>query len=347
MENALKIFASMSFWSAIFTTIVLIALGFLFRKKNIIGAEGKHVLTAYILKLAIPALAFCGFMQDFDVNQFKESIQVFLFTFVTYIILLVIMKLVFIKLEKNKANVSQCVSVFGQVTMFSLPIIIAIYGEESIIACNLSVVAFRLFLYTYVYFTIMGIKIEKHNIAHSAKQILLNPIMILTFLGILIWVFQDVMPQVNISGVSYGFLRIDKTLPWLYQPIYAVYKTTIPLSMFLIGIILGSSNIKNAFKSKLAWLLAFFKSFGVSMIALILVVSCQAIGIVNLGRVGIATIVLCFAAPVSVVVSTYSASADNNAYLVSDTCFLSTILSIALLPLLALIVELVLLLPIF
>ena len=66
-----------------------------------------------------------------------------------------------------------------------------------------------------------GIKIEKKNL----KMIFGNIIVIATFAGLLIWIFQASLPQVavqvklvkKLKEVMYAFLRIDKTAPWLFK----------------------------------------------------------------------------------------------------------------------------------
>ena len=59
-----------------------------------------------------------------------------------------------------------------------------------------------------------GIKADKNNI----KQMFLNSIVLATFLGMFIWVFQDSLPQITIGEKSYAFLRIDKTASGYFKP---------------------------------------------------------------------------------------------------------------------------------
>ena len=55
------------------------------------------------------------------------------------------------------------------------------------------------------------------------KEIFLNPIILATFLGLFIWLFQEKLPQIAVASAdgatNYAFLRIDQTLPWVYKPL--------------------------------------------------------------------------------------------------------------------------------
>ncbi|UPU38714.1 hypothetical protein MX850_08850 [Erysipelothrix sp. Poltava] len=90
-------------------------------------------------------------------------------------------------------------------------------GNEGALYANLFNVAYRVFLYSYGYILFSGLKFEKKNL----KQIILNPIIIATFLGFLIWMFQASLPQVTVgageTAKTVAFLRLDVTLPWFMK----------------------------------------------------------------------------------------------------------------------------------
>jgi len=75
-----------------------------------------------------------------------------------------------------------------------------------------------------------GMKFEKKNL----KLIFGNIIVIATFAGLLIWVFQGSLPQVAVMDkdkeVMVAFLRIDKTAPWLFKAISYLADLSSPLA---------------------------------------------------------------------------------------------------------------------
>ncbi|MHC9361651.1 AEC family transporter, partial [Clostridium perfringens] len=88
---------------------------------------------------------------------------------------------------------------------------------------------------------------------------LLNPVIIATFLGLFIWLFQVMLPQVQIGDKSYAFLRIDQTLHWLYKPLTYLDKLCSPLAWLAICITLAEVPFKQAVGQKEPWVYSLIK----------------------------------------------------------------------------------------
>lgn len=114
----------------------------------------------------------------------------------------------------------------GSTTYVGIPIINAVYSEEGIIYANMFNTGFRIFLYSYSYIKMGGMKFE----AKQLKTIFGNITIIATFLGLAIWLTRDLMPQVTTADGTFGILRIDQTLPWLYQPMKCLASMASPLA---------------------------------------------------------------------------------------------------------------------
>ena len=146
------------------------------------------------------------------------------------------------------------------------------------------------------------------------------------------------------SNINYGFIRIDKTLPWLYKIISTIASLASPLGMLLVGITLGRLDIKSAFSNKLAYILSILRSFIAPLIVLGICLIWQLIfknSSFVLGSDIICSIIICFASPASVVVNTYCVQYENEAILSSDVILLSTIISIISVPLFVIFVNLI------
>lgn len=339
-----------NFIGAILTSIGFILLGFLLRRKNIITTEGKTSIIEIVLKIALPAMAFSAFMTDFNVNNFKENILVFIISFILYIVIIGFGHLIFIKHHKNDRNVMSIFMAISQLTFFSIPILKAVYEDsysEVMLPANMMTLSFRLVLYIYCYLIISKLKFNKENVKNSIKKVVINPIMIAMFLGIFIWLSQIFMPTIAIEGIEYSFLRIDKTVPSLFVVISAAEKLTTPLAMVIIGCILGEADFLSAFKDKKAWLCSILRTIAVPTFVILLLMLLQTVNIINFNEYDFAVIVIGFGAPLSAVVSTYCSTFNNNSELASRVCFLSTLLCILTFPILFIAIKLVVLLPIF
>lgn len=348
LEIIKSILTDANFIGAIISSLGFIFLGFLLRNKNIITTEGKKVLTFIVLKVALPAMAFSSFMTDFNVDSFNDNLQIFILSLILYIVLLAIGHLIFVKKGKDK-SVFSILIVVGQLTFFSIPILNAVYGssKEVLLPANMMTLAFRLILYIYCYLVISKLSFNKNNMKESIKKLVLNPIMIAMFIGIFVWISQLFIPTVNINGIDYSILRIDKTIPSLFVFISACEKLTTPLALIVIGCILGEAHFLASFKDKFAWLLAVLKTVCVPIVILLVVLLFQGINLINFNEYEVAVLVLGFGAPLSAVINTYCSTYENNANTASRVCFLSTLLCIITYPILFVVIKLIITMPIF
>ena len=341
MEEIKLVLTNQNFISAILLTICLIFIGFILTRTKIIPHEAEKVLTSIIMKVAFPCLAFIGFLSDFDVSQFG----VLILSFICFLILFLIGKLIFIKVNKQSQNVYRVLFAMGQITLFGLPISQTIYGEKVLASLSMVVFSFRLFLYIYSFFLISKIEFNKDNIKPTLKKTFLNPVMIGMIIGLLFYLLQLIIPNnIEIDGNYYAFIRIDKTLPWLYKIISTIASLASPLGMLLVGITLGRLDIKSAFSNKLAYILSILRSFIAPLIVLGICLIWQLIfknSSFVLDSDIICSIIICFASPASVVVNTYCVQYENEAILSSDVILLSTIISIISVPLFVIFVNLI------
>ena len=83
----------------------------------------------------------------------------------------------------------------------------------------------------------------------------LNPVVLATFCGLILWIIQPYMPK--ISGISpttktmvnVAFYRIDVTAPWIYKPLSYLASLASPLAWLAIGSTLGEISVKQVVKS--------------------------------------------------------------------------------------------------
>lgn len=330
-----NILSNENFISALVMVFAFIILGFTLRKLKIFKDDGQKFLSKFLLIVLIPCLAFSAFMCDFSIDDFKQNISIFIFSFVLMILFFAIIQFIFRFFDKDNYKMFSTLIVLGQMTLFTIPILKSVYPDNNdvLIACNMITLTFRLFLYIYAYLVISKTKINKDNIKLSLKNIFLNPTMIAMFLGLLIYLTQNFMFKVNVDDKMYSIFRIDKTLPVVFNVISTLEKMTTPLAMMLVGMTLGKENVKKAFVNKKAYIFSILRVIVIPLFTLLLVLFTNAIHLTSFNQIQTIVMVLCFAAPLSAVVNTYCISFDNQAYLASDVCFLSTILAIISMPL--------------
>ena len=166
--------------SSITSTVFIILLGFYYRKNGAFGETVSKILSSMVLKVAVPALAFTAFMKDIDPETLQNSMGTLVWGILIYILLIFITPLFYLRYKGDRKTTLTVLSIFGSTTFFGIPIINSVFGAEGTIYANVFNIGYRIFLYSYAYIMMSGLKFEKKNL----KQIFGNIIIIATFLGL-------------------------------------------------------------------------------------------------------------------------------------------------------------------
>lgn len=322
---------------AISSSVLIILFGFYLRRKEIFKDSTAKILTDVILSASLPALAFNAFMQDINKTSLMQGINLLIWGFAIYIILIFITKLIYIKYNGDKKVVLEILTTFGSTTFFGIPIISAVYGATGVMYASIFNIAYRVFLYSYAYIKMSGIKADKNNI----KQMFLNSIVLATFLGMFIWVFQDSLPQITIGEKSYAFLRIDKTAFWLFKPMIYLAALSSPLAWLAIGAKLADISLVEAISSRDSWIYSFIKVLVVPFINLIALYILTVTNILPISFVGLASVIIMMATPTATVAAAYAIKFDKESVLTSNCSLLSTIFSVVCMPLWIVVLEII------
>ena len=321
---------------AIFSSVSIILLGFSLRKKEILNSAASKMLTKVVLTISLPALAFTSFMKDINGEQLKQGLSILVWGFAIYILLIPITKIMYAKIKGDKQDVYRVLTIFGSTTFFGTPIVTAVYGAVGTMYSNIFNIAYRVFLYSYAFIKMSGTKMDKENFKKNMKEIFLNPIILATFLGLFIWLFQDKLPQVavTVNGEvkEFAFLRLDQTLPWFYKSLDYLKTLASPLAWISIGATLAEVPFKKAVAQKDAWGYSLIKVLLVPVINLVLLVVVSKLGILPVSFEGMATTVIMMAAPTATVAAAYAISYDREALFTSNCSLLSTVVAVVAMP---------------
>lgn len=345
-SNIQKAMTSTDLWTAICKTIIIIFLGFFFTKKKIFPQGTGKVLTKVVMNAALPCLAFTGFMSNFSANQGVDAVFNLVFGFVIYLIFIFLAKLIFIWVkDETKRTVLSVLFAFGSTTFFAQPLISAIFGTNAYNNSNMLNVAYRVFLYSYAYIAIAGVKFgssEETSLKATMKKIFLNPVIIATLAGLLLWFLQAIPGceivrkdwlTTNVSETKVAFWRFDVTLPWIFQVAKTLGSLSSPLVWLAIGCTLGNASIKEAASDKLAWIYSAIKTFGAPCIVLALLVVIELIAkacgypqLVSAETVQ-SSLMMWMVPPATVAVA-YCINFDKEKQLASDTSVISTLVAV-------------------
>lgn len=327
MREIIEILTNERFITAILSSIVFIAVGFFLRKKQLLNASAKAVLTNLIFYIGLPSLALMAFMSDFNIVELKQNGKILFLGFLIQAFLFLIYTIFYRFIDKENKHLYACSSVLGQMTFYSMPFLLVLYNNDPkvILITSLLILSFRFFLYLYSPLVLSKEKITGKNFISALKKVLLNPIVLVTLLSFFLYLIQNVFIQVKIDGISYSILRIDKTLPEFYYCVKTFGNMSSPLAMVLIGVTLADGSFKDVFKDKLVYLISFFRIILSPLLAICLLLIVRLTGFIALTEVEAVTFTLSFAAPVSVTICILATKAGIDLPITSKSCFLSVL----------------------
>lgn len=387
--NTLK---NWGFWSAIVATIAVIGLGFFLTRKNILKKEWDKVLIKMVMVIGLPSLALKGFLANITVQQVTSEGLVLLTGFLFYGIMVFGSRIFYLKYDKDIQDTLTMCTALASTTFFGIPIVTQLFETQpATITANMFNVPYRIFLYS-LGFMIMSQKYastvdakkgntamklqgipnkEKHPEAYQAylekkkdqrnaniKNIFLNPILICTFLGLIIWITQ-LIPGINcIPGAPFGSkqafspLRIDLLFPPIAQILTVLSAICTPLAWIAIGMQLAVGDFNKAMKSKTVWYATIMKVVVAPLI--ILVLTCAVAGIAYaaggkaaMSKIALGVLVVMTATPPASVVVSYSIAYDKEPQLASNLTLVSTLVSIITLPIWVIVVTAIGATPLF
>ncbi len=331
-------FTNMNFISAIASTIGIILIGYICRRKGIFNEYASKVLSKTVLKLAIPCLAFNAFMKDLNTAQLNQSMSVLVWGFLVYILFILFTRVSYRKFQGDRQLVLRMLTIFGSTTFFGIPIVSAVYGSDGIIYANIFNIGYRVFLYSYCYIMMSGLKFKKENL----KQIFLNPTILFTIAGLLIWIFQSYLPTITVEVVNKTgkaivrqapILRTDLVLPPLYKIMGYLGGLSSPLAWLSIGATLGAAKIDEAVTDRHVWYYSFNKMLLVPVISLVIAIILSSIGVMPMDYAAIGTTVVMMATPPAAVAVSYAIGFDKENKLASNCSFIGTLVSTIAIPL--------------
>ncbi|MDQ7983049.1 MAG: AEC family transporter [Spiroplasma sp.] len=364
------------FWSAIGAAIFVIFLGFLLTWKNILKKEWDKVLIKLVMTIGLPSLALQGFLTDITIDELKNQMAVLAIGFIFYALMAFGTRLFFLKYDRDvQDTLAMCIA-FASTTFFGLPIVSELFKPTGAAIGNMFNVPYRVFLYSLA-FIIMTRKNPKVKLSFSEKKalkiketpnkkqdpqayqsyvtkkktmqaqqlknIFLNPILIATFVGVIIWATQLIpgIQVVTIPGINqdkaFSPLRIDLLFPPIANILKILAGICTPLAWIAIGMQLSDGNFKQAMRSKTVWYATFLKIIVAPVIILAIAIAIawigSATGAWKLSKAALGVLVIMTATPPASVVVSYSIAFNKEPKIASDLTLITTLMAIITLPL--------------
>ena len=227
---------------------LLVVIGVVLKKRNIITDEGKHVLTDIVICVILPCNVINSFNIEFSKEVLINGIVILLVSCVLQFVCTFLSATLYNRVNKERRTVLQYATVCSNAGFLGNPVAEGIYGSMGLLYASIYLIPQRIVMWSagISYFT------ESTSRKDLIKKVVTHPCIIAVGIGLSIMIFQIKLP---------GFLS---------DTIRSISGCTTAMSMILIGSILAEVDIKDM-TSKTMWA---FSALRLIIIPLIVFVGC-------------------------------------------------------------------------
>ena len=209
---------------------ILIGVGALLTKLGLICDKGASSMTNVVLYAVTPCVIVNAFQRDYQPELLGGLLITLLCAFLIMMGSVLLAELLYRKKDISRAAVLKFTVVFSNCGFMALPLQEAVLGKDGVFYGAAYIAMFNIFMWTYGLITMS----RKKNLKEAFKAIV-NPGIIGTVIGLLLFIFSIRLPAVLGTPVSY----------------LAALNTPIP--MLVIGFHLMHADLRRVLKSKDAY----------------------------------------------------------------------------------------------
>lgn len=285
---------------------ILIGVGYILKKLNIVNDTLSNVLSSLEVIVFMPALCFNTFSQNVNVASINSKLPYFLYgvglLIVTFLIALIFTAL-FAKKDSARYVYLYALTI-PNIGYLGYPLIYALYGEEMLSNTMLFCLPMNLFIYTAGIYLLS----PKDNYKFSLSK-LLNPAIIMTFLGIIAGLTGIKIPQ-TVTGVC-----------------KSASDCMAPAAMIMTGFVLAKYPVSKMMKNIKAYIVAVLRLLVIPGFILIGMIFIKADPNITLIAAGI------YAMPLGLNTVVFPEAYGGDSKTGAQTCLVSYILCIVTIPL--------------
>ena len=239
--------------NSVLTLFLLIFLGCLLGKKNIVSTDYASGLSNFIVKVTMPATVFNAMQMEYDPELLHRGVEILIFSLVFYA---ASMALGFIavrlfRVPEKERGVWLFVASFSNNGFMGLPLAMSLYGNEGVFLMSImNMIANLLIFSAGVKMLTAGYPLKEKL---SVKKMLLTNINVAVVLGLIFYINQWTLPTVLGSALDY------------------LGSITSGLSMVVVGLSMAKLDIKSMFKGHSNYIITALRLVVIPLITLALI----------------------------------------------------------------------------
>lgn len=297
--------------SRIISLFLLIMIGFIAKKVNLVKSDIKSHLSSLVLNIALPLYIFTAMQFEFSKDVLKETgllLVISVFYYAGAFLFAILFTRAF-KFKGMKRDVYQYMVVFSNVGYMGYPVMYELAGEKGMFYAAIYNLTFNVLTWTLGVYLMSRHQNQANQSIRQRLLHVLNPSLFAVILGFSCFLFSIKLPAILINTFK------------------SIGSTTTPLSMMFIGIILAEINFKEIFTDLSVLLVTFIRLLVLPILTFMIL---RTLGFEGL----VLTIPVVLSAMPTSANSAIVASRYGNDYLLaSKMIFVSTLLCIITIPL--------------
>lgn len=341
------------FFPIIYNVAIMFAMmipGFIMKKCNLCPEGFGKGISKLVLYIAQPTLVFLAYVREFDMNILLNSLWVLIIAIIIHVIFAVVALLSFRKAPANAKSMLRMTTIFSNAAFMGIPLIGAVVEPlcpGATMYASIYNIVFNLFLWSLgVYICnedrdvdgdgipdksyIEDIKNvhEKMNFKKAIMKAIIHPVTIAAALGLVFFIvpFESFIPSVIIESAVIDFI---------YESLTNIKNLVVPLSMMVIGIRLADMKFDGMLKDKYMYLFLAYRHVLLPLAVVGIVKLIMLTGLPIREEACTVCIILA-AAPAASSATMFAEQYNRDAVYTSRLVTVSTILSIATMPLILL-----------
>ena len=309
---------------------IMMLPGIIMKKcKMSVDGFGKGI-SNLVLYIAQPALVFMAYVRPYDENILINSAYVFLLSIVVHGVFSAVAMLSYKKAPDSMRRMLRFATIFSNAAFMGMPLIRAVFGAEATVYASIYNITFNLFLWSLGVYICTdkrdvnenGIEDDEEYIKQGASPLkaLYHPVTIAAVLGLIFFILpiEGYIPSIAIETLN----NLGNLVG--------------PLSMMVIGLRLADMDFRGIFKDKHMYVFLALRHVILPLVTLGIV---KLVGLVlPVHELVEMVIVTLAAAPAATSATMFAEKYDCDANYVSRLVTVSTLLSIATMPLIIMLV---------
>lgn len=296
--------------SQVFTLFLMMGVGFFFTKKGWLNATGTSQMSFLLLNIVTPCIIIDSLQMEKS-DKLLESMGVCALVIGSFYVVSIALTYLFFRREpEGKKRSLRFAVIYSNTGFMGLPLVQAVLGEQALLYATISVVVFNLFTWTH------GAVMMGGREAMSLRKALINPGTVALAIGLPLFLLSLRLPGFLGSGV------------------HMMAQLNTPLAMVVIGGLMASANLKEAFTQKKLYITALLRLVVIPLFFLLVLYPLRHNYLLY------ASCVILCSAPVAGMTAIFAVKFGADTVSASQAITLSTILSIVTMPLFAAAAEL-------